>query len=72
MMKEFKNIRILYVEDEEKLRENALIYFRNMFSDVYAASDAFEAMELFKEKKPHIIITDIKLPKQSGLEMIEK
>lgn len=68
----FKNINILYVEDDENIRKNAMSYFKRLFAEVYEAKDAFEALELVKEKKPHIIITDIKMPKMSGLELVKK
>lgn len=72
MKKEFKNIKVLYVEDEENIRINAVSYFKRMFEVVYEASDAYEALDIFRKEKPNIIISDIKMPKMSGLEMIEQ
>lgn len=69
---EFKNIKILYVEDDENIRKNAISYFQRLFDTVYEAADAFSAWEIIKEEKPHIIITDIKMPKMSGLELVKK
>lgn len=69
---EFKNIKLLFVEDEEDIRRNAISYFKRLFDEVYEAKDAFEALELVKEEKPHIIITDIKMPKMSGLDLVKK
>ena len=69
---EFKNIKILYVEDDENIRKNAICYFQRLFDTVYEADNAFSAWEIIKEKKPHIIITDIKMPKMSGLELVKK
>lgn len=69
---EFKNIKILYVEDEQYIRMNAVSYLKRMFDEVFEAADAFEAIEIFKKEKPHIIMTDIKMPKVTGLELIEK
>lgn len=69
---EFKNIKILYVEDEQYIRMNAVSYLKRMFDEVFEAADAFEAIEIFKKEKPHIIMTDIKMPKITGLELIEK
>lgn len=72
MKKEFKNVKVLYVEDEENIRLNAISYFKRMFEVVYEASNAKEALDIFRKEKPNIIISDIKMPEMSGLEMIEK
>ncbi|MCT7909728.1 response regulator [Arcobacter lacus] len=69
---EFKNIKVLFVEDEENIRVNAISYLKRLFEEVYEAKDAFEAFEIINSKKPHIIITDINMPKINGLEMIRK
>ncbi len=69
---EFKNIKILYVEDDENIRKNAISYFQRLFDIVYEAKDAYEALELIEDKKPHIIITDIKMPRMSGIELVKK
>lgn len=69
---EFKNIKILFVEDEENIRLNAISYLKRLFDEVYEAKDANQAFEILEYKKPHIIITDINLPKINGLEMVRK
>lgn len=69
---EFKNIKILFVDDEENIRINAISYLKRLFDEVYEAKDAFEAFDLIEYKKPHIVITDINMPKINGLEMIRK
>ncbi len=69
---EYKNIKILYVDDEEFIRENALEYLSRYFDTVYEAKDAFEALELHEKMKPDIIITDIKMPKLNGIELTKK
>lgn len=70
--KEFENLSLLYVDDEENIRRNASSYFNRLFEKVYEAKDAFEALEIVKDKNPSIIITDIKMPKMSGLELVKK
>jgi len=70
--KEFENIKILYVEDEENIRKNAISYFNRLFNEVYESKNAFDALEIVKEHKPHIVITDIKMPKISGIELVKK
>ena len=68
---EFKNIKILYVEDEDNIRKNAVFYLERLFDTVFEAKDAFEALEIIEQENPHIIITDINMPKLNGLELIK-
>jgi DNA-binding response OmpR family regulator len=69
---DFKNVKILYVEDEDFIRENAVEYLSRYFSFVYEARDGLEALEKIENIKPDIVITDIKMPKLNGLEMTKK
>ena len=41
-----KNIKILYVEDDEIARENGVEYLENFFETIYEASDAIIALQL--------------------------
>jgi len=64
-----KNFTILYVEDEEDVRRNAVEYLKRMCKKVLEASNGKEAITIYKEQKPDIIITDINMPKLNGLDM---
>lgn len=71
-MDEFKNLKILYVEDEEFIRKNGVEYL-SFYSDfVYEAVDGFDGYNQYKKIKPDIIICDIIMPKMDGLQLIEK
>ena len=73
MIKKFyKNIKILYVEDDEIARENGVEYLENFFEQIYEASDAIIALQLYEKYKPDIIITDIQMPKLNGLEFVKR
>lgn len=67
-----KNIKILYVEDDEIARENGVEYLENYFENIYEASDALNALKLYAKHQPHIIITDIQMPKLNGLEFVQR
>ena len=67
-----KNIKILYVEDDEIARENGVEYLQNFFEQIYEASDAIKALQLYEKYRPDIIITDIQMPKLNGLEFVKK
>ena len=72
LKKYYKNIKILYVEDDEIARENGVEYLQNFFETIYEASDAIVALQLYEKYKPDIIITDIQMPKLNGLEFVKK
>lgn len=63
---------ILLIEDEKILRENYVAYLKIFFNEVYEAKDGEEAYEVYREKKPHILIVDIDLPKLNGLDLLKK
>lgn len=64
-----KGYSVLYAEDNVSLRENASKLLKKIFKNVLVASDGKEALELFKRDNAHILITDIKMPKMSGMEL---
>lgn len=68
------SIKVLIVDDEKL--ERVLIHKgykweENGFEIVGEASCGAEAIELVKEHKPHIVLTDICMPKMDGLELSE-
>ncbi len=71
---ELENINILYVEDEEIIRENITDMLREVCSKIFTASNGEEGYKLFLEKQEHIdlVISDIQMPTLSGLEMAKQ
>jgi len=68
----YKNIKVLYAEDEEGIRENISFVLSLLFKEVFVAKDGEEAFELFEEKKPDLLIFDICMPKMDGIEVLNK
>ena len=66
------NISVLYIEDDEIARENGIEYLDNFFDTIYEASNAIDALSLYNQYKPNIIVTDIEMPKLNGLEFVKK
>ena len=64
-----KNLTLLYVEDEHLIRKQAVEYLSRIYETVLEASNGEEALAIYKKHQPHIIISDIKMPKMNGLEM---
>ena len=68
MENSLKNLTLLYVEDEEMIRQNAVEYLSRICDNVLEAKDGLEALDIYKKYKPDIIISDIKMPRMNGLE----
>lgn len=66
------NITILYVEDEDMIREEVTYFFSKYVKNFHTAKDGEEGLALFKKINPDIIITDIQMPKMNGLDMIKE
>ncbi len=64
-------ISILYVEDNAELLESLSRYLRLIFSSVETAENGVQGLEKYKHGKFDIVITDIKMPKMDGIEMVE-
>ncbi|SFV55677.1 Putative two-component response regulator [hydrothermal vent metagenome] len=62
---------ILYVEDDDAVRDNYINYLKRFYEVVYGASNAEDAYQIFKSKKPNILVIDINLPGKSGIEFLQ-
>jgi len=65
------NATILYVEDNDFIREEAVEYLSLIYQNVLEASDGQEALEVYTQSKPDIIITDIEMPIINGLQLVK-
>jgi len=72
MQRKFLDLTILYVEDDEIIRKNALLFLEKMCRKIWLAQDGLEALEIYEDYKPDIIISDIKMPRLNGLDMAKK
>lgn len=63
---------LLFVEDESMIRRIAISLLRPYFIDIYEASDGIEALDIYNEKKPDLIITDIEMPNMDGLTLCKE
>jgi len=64
-----QGIRVLYVEDDEELRENTARLLAAFFSDIDTASNGHEGLEKYNENCYDLIITDINMPVMNGVRM---
>ncbi|MFT5873193.1 MAG: response regulator RpfG family c-di-GMP phosphodiesterase [Clostridium sp.] len=63
------NLKVLYVEDEESHREQLGIFLKRRVGKLYLAENGEDGLNKFKEFNPDIVITDLKMPEMSGIEM---
>jgi len=63
---------VLLVDDEQDIREVLTISLEDMGYSVLEAESGQTAMEIFKKKKPAIVLTDIKMPGMDGIEILKK
>ncbi len=59
---------ILYIEDEDNIRDNIAKTLQLICNKVFAVGNADLALEIYKNNKIDIILSDINLPGMSGLE----
>jgi diguanylate cyclase (GGDEF)-like protein len=65
-----KKITILYVEDEDDVREGYARALKRICAELYTAHNGVVGLELFEKYHPDIIVSDIKMPKMNGLDMV--
>ncbi len=62
------DFNLLYVEDEQLIREKLNQYFTRIFKNVYTAENGAQGVERFEEHDIDFIITDVNMPIMNGLE----
>ena len=63
---------ILIVEDEEETRELLVSFFRENNYDIREAGNGTDALDLLKDKVPDLVITDLLLPGEHGVDLVRK
>lgn len=62
---------LLIVEDEARMREVIKMLLSDMKLNIFEACDGEEAINTFTDENIHMVITDLKLPKISGMEVLK-
>jgi signal transduction histidine kinase len=64
--------KLLLVDDEKDIREILRLSLVDMGYTVFEAENGVEALRIFKEVQPPIVLTDIKMPNMDGIELLQK
>jgi signal transduction histidine kinase len=65
-------LNILCVDDESRVRDLLTMLLEPEFDCVYSAANAKEAIIVFDNYKPEIVISDIRMPGEDGIELLAK
>lgn len=71
-MGELSKLTVLFVEDEQDLRETLQSAIGDEFAKFIMARDGEDGLKKFKKYKPDIVITDIMMPVVDGLSMAKE
>lgn len=67
-----KEKMVLFAEDDTITRNQTTEILEMLFDKVLTAENGEEAYHLYEDESPDFIITDIKMPKYDGLQLIQK
>ncbi len=70
-MKKETTEKILLVDDEESIRKVLSISLRDSGYQVLTAANGQDALRLFESEHPAIVLTDIKMPGMTGIELLD-
>jgi PAS domain S-box-containing protein len=70
--RDLSGMRVLFVDDEPDARELALEFLHGRGAEVRAAASAEEAIHLLRELRPDILVSDIGMPKEDGISLIQR
>jgi DNA-binding response OmpR family regulator len=63
-------MKILVIDDDELVRRTVMKILRSDGHEVVCAADGSAGMALFRTEAPEMVITDIIMPEQEGIETI--
>ena len=63
------DIKVLYVEDEIAIREAVSELLAHRVSNLFTATNGSEGLEIFLRERPEIVISDIRMPQMTGIDM---
>ena len=71
-MKKDKIGTLLAVDDEQEIRQLAAEFAEMWGFKVYLAADAKEALKILRSEKPDVIVSDLAMPGQDGIDFLKQ
>ncbi len=65
-------VKVLVIDDEELIRLNFRCCLEDAGYQVVTAADGVEGLSLFKSEQPDVVLTDLMMPKMTGIAFIEQ
>ena len=69
---QINHLKVLYVEDEEIIREHTATALSYLVEDLQVVSNGQEALEVMNSFSPNIIISDLKMPVMDGTNFLKE
>ncbi|NCD11572.1 MAG: response regulator [Epsilonproteobacteria bacterium] len=67
-----KTLKILYVEDDDALRQEIKLFLSDIFEEIDEARNGQEGLDKLSTKTYDLVISDIRMPVMDGIEMIKQ
>ena len=64
--------KILLVDDEKDIREVLVLPLADLGYRIFEAENGKQALDIFREIQPPIVLTDIKMPGMDGIKLLQK
>lgn len=72
MNADYEQYTVLIVDDDPFILESVSLLLKEYNYDVYSSSNAENAMTIIRENAINSVLTDVKMPGTSGMELLEK
>lgn len=70
-LKELQHLSILFADDDEAFRESTRKTLEMLFDKVHVATNGDEALLMYQELLPHMVMLDIRMGHTSGLQVAQ-
>jgi len=64
--------KVLIVDGEKSICTTLAKFIREKGHDVFTAEDAAQALQLLVEEEPAVVVTDITLPRMTGVALLKR